>query len=99
MRSNVQGAGRMTQAEFKQAASVGSLPQRAQIAWEKLKTGRLPADVEQMFLADIKRAADTSAREAADLKSKLGTAAPSAAPAAVLSQPAPAFDFSKYPTQ
>lgn len=72
VRSNVQGAGRMTQAEFKQAASVGSLPQRAQIAWEKAKSGKLPPEIEKMFLDDIKRAADTSQQEADDLRKKLG---------------------------
>lgn len=72
VRSNVQGAGRMTQAEFRQAASTGSLPLRAQSAWEKLKTGKLPPELEQMMFADIKRSYETAQKEADDLKAQLG---------------------------
>jgi hypothetical protein len=71
VRSNVQGAGRMTQAEFKQAAATGSLPLRAQSAWQKATTGKLPPELEQMFLADIKRASDTAQQEAAELRKKV----------------------------
>lgn len=78
VRSNVQGSGRMTQAEFRQAASVGSLPQRAQIAWEKTKTGKLPPEIERMLLADIKRSAETAQQEAATLRQRVegGNASP-----------------------
>jgi hypothetical protein len=71
VRSNVQGAGRMTQAEFRQAASTGSLPLQAQSAWQKATTGKLPPELEKMFVADIKRAADTSVQEAADLRKRV----------------------------
>jgi hypothetical protein len=71
VRSNVQGAGRMTQAEFRQAASTGSLPLQAQSAWQKATTGKLPPELEKMFFADIKRAADTSAQEATDLRKRV----------------------------
>ena len=71
VRSNVQGAGRMTQAEFRQAAATGSLPLRAQSAWQKATTGKLPPELEQMFLADIKRASDTAQQEAAELRKKV----------------------------
>lgn len=91
VRSNVQGAGRMTQAEFKQAASVGSLPQRAQIAWERTKSGKLPPDIEQMLLADIKRSAETSAQEAADLRRKAQNPAGGEAP-----PPTPQQNVRKY---
>lgn len=71
VRSNVQGAGRMTQAEFRQAASTGSLPLRAQSAWERTKSGKLPPELEQMFLADMKRSAETSQGEADTLRQRL----------------------------
>lgn len=71
VRANVQGAGRMTQAEFRQAASIGSLPERAQIAWEKLKSGKLPPEMESMLLADIQRSYETSQAEADDLRKRL----------------------------
>jgi hypothetical protein len=80
VRSNVQGAGRMTQAEFRQAASIGSLPQRAQIAWERVKSGKLPPEMEQMLLGDVKRASDTANGEAADLRGRLGGPVSSQAP-------------------
>ncbi len=80
VRSNVQGAGRMTQAEFRQAAATGSLPLRAQSAWQKSTTGKLPPELEQMFLADIKRASDTAQQEAAELRKRVEQ--PGNAPAA-----------------
>ena len=76
VRSNVQGAGRMTQAEFRQAASIGSLPLRAQTAWQKTLTGKLPPEMEQMLLADVKRASDTANQEAQDLRGRIGGGAP-----------------------
>lgn len=79
VRSNVQGAGRMTQAEFKLAAATGSLPLRAQSAWERTKSGRLPPELEQMFLGDIKRSYETANQIVGDLRKNLepGNAAPS----------------------
>ena len=58
----------MTQAEFRQAASTGSLPLRAQSWYEKTKSGRLPPEMEQMMFADIKRSYETSRDEAANLQ-------------------------------
>ena len=86
VRSNVQGAGRMTQAEFKQAASTGSLPLRIQSAWEKTKSGKLPPELEQMFLADMKRSYDTAQKEADDLRKRVenpGGSAPASSDGAV----------------
>jgi hypothetical protein len=80
VRSNVQGAGRMTQAEFRQAASTGSLPLRAQSAWERTKSGKLPPELEQMFLADIKRSYETAQGEADNLRQRLGGPKSSQAP-------------------
>ena len=71
VRSNVQGAGRMTQAEFRQALSTGSLPLRAQSAWERTKSGKLPPELEKMLLADIKRSYEVSQKEADDLRKVL----------------------------
>lgn len=68
VRSNVQGAGRMTQAEFKQAANAGSFPLRIQTVIERAKTGKLPPELEQMMLADIKRSADTAQKQVNDLR-------------------------------
>lgn len=73
VRSNVQGAGRMTQAEFRLAASTGSLPLRAQSWFEKAKSGRLPPELEQMMFADIKRSYETSRDEAANLRNRIGS--------------------------
>ncbi len=73
VRSNVQGAGRMTQAEFRQAAATGSLPLRAQTAWERAKSGRLPPELEQMMFADIKRSFETATRIVGDMKAGLQT--------------------------
>ncbi|MGC2638307.1 MAG: hypothetical protein WA294_14080 [Acidobacteriaceae bacterium] len=102
VRSNVQGAGRMTQAEFRQAASVGSLPERAQIAWEKLKSGKLPTEIEQMFLADIQRSAQVARQAANDAKAQLqapAAPAPGTAPVVAPTQPpaASGFNWEKYP--
>jgi hypothetical protein len=93
VRSNVQGAGRMTQAEFRQAASTGSLPLRAQTAWEQTKSGKLPPQLEQMFLADIKRSYDTAQQTVSELKGQLQpsggapTSAPGGAPGVDQSDP------------
>jgi hypothetical protein len=102
VRANVQGAGRMTQAEFRQAASVGSLPERAQIAWEKTKSGKLPPAIEQMFLADIQRSAQVARQTASDAKAQLqGPAQPASGtppPRSGTPPPAPSgFNWSKYP--
>ena len=79
VRSNVQGAGRMTQAEFRQALSTGSLPLRAQSAWERTKSGKLPPELEKMLLADIKRSYEVSQKEADDLRKVLQPNGPSSA--------------------
>jgi hypothetical protein len=81
VRANVQGAGRMTQAEFRQAASTGSLPLRAQTAWEHTKSGKLPPELEQMMLADIKRNFETSQQEVNELRGKVAQPGVGAAPA------------------
>lgn len=93
VRSNVQGAGRMTQAEFRQAAAVGSLPQRAQIWYERTKTGKLPPSIEQMMFADIKRSYETAENEANDIRSRLGGNTPTNP----TPQPGSGFDWSKLP--
>ena len=73
VRANVTGAGRMTQAEFMQAGRIGGLPQHVQNAFTQTLTGRLPTNMEQMLLADIKRSADTSQQEADTLRKRLTT--------------------------
>lgn len=73
VRANVQGAGRMTQAEFQQAGKIGGLPQRAQNAFTLATKGKLPPQMEQMLLADIKRSAETSQQEADSLRQRLNT--------------------------
>ena len=62
----------MTQAEFKKAASIGSLPERAQNWWNLTLKGRLAPSIEQMMFADIKRAYETAQAEADDLRKRLG---------------------------
>lgn len=96
VRSNVQGAGRMTQAEFRQAGSVGSLPLRAQTWFDRTKTGRLPTELEQMLLADIRRSADTAQQEAARLRQQLQ--APSDPGAGSAGTSTPKFNFEDFPT-
>lgn len=71
VRSNVQGAGRMTQAEFKQAGGIGSVPLKAD-NWVSLATsGLLTPKLRQYMLADIKRSADTSQAQADNLRKRM----------------------------
>jgi hypothetical protein len=74
----------MTQAEFNAAANIGSLPLRAQTAFDKLKSGKLPPELEQELYADIKRGTQSKASMAANLRSNIQKGAPvsSAAPTA-----------------
>lgn len=95
VRSNVQGAGRMTQAEFKQASQLGSLPQRAQ-NWYSLSTqGKLTPEMRNMMFADIKRSYDTSQQMAGDLKRQITSPTSSQAPQAPASSVG--FDWSSLP--
>ena len=72
VKSNVQGAGRLTNTEIQQAAQAGSYSTRIKNAFAVASTGRLAAPLEQQFLSDIKRAADTAAKAAASLKAQIG---------------------------
>lgn len=87
VRSNVQGAGRMTQAEFKQAASIGSLPLKAQNWFALASTGKMTPELRQMMFADIQRSAQTAQAEAQRLRPNPTGAAPQAAPAGDQSDP------------
>jgi hypothetical protein len=71
VRTNVQGAGRMTQAEFKQAASTGSLPQKAQNWWSMAKSGLLAPEIRNMMFADIERGTKQTQLEAETLRNLL----------------------------
>jgi hypothetical protein len=73
VRSNVQGAGRMTQVEFKMAASIGSLPQRAQNWYEMATKGTLTPEIRSMMMDDIKRSYDTSRAVSDGLRKRLET--------------------------
>lgn len=68
VRSNVQGAGRMTNTEINQAGAVGSLPTKVQNMWSQATTGRLSPDIENQFISDIKRASDTAQSVATTLR-------------------------------
>lgn len=76
VRSNVQGAGRMTQAEFRQAASIGSLDQRAQNWYDLTLKGTLSPDIEKMLFADIQRSYQVSQKTADDLRHGIGAGSP-----------------------
>jgi len=71
VRSNVQGAGRMTNTEINQAASAGSFGMHIKNAWTKAATGRLAPEMEQQFLSDIKRAYETAQKQADELRKKV----------------------------
>ena len=94
--ANVQGAGPDDAGRIPAGCLIGSLPQRAQIAWQRTLTGKLPPEMEQMFLADIKRAYETSRDEAANLRKRL---APGSSQPPQTSNPSPhaAFDPNDYP--
>jgi len=71
VRSNVQGAGRMTNAEIQQAATAGSWGTRIQNYFSIASTGRLSPEIEQEFMTEIKRANDTAQSQVATLKTQL----------------------------
>lgn len=71
VRSNVQGAGRMTQAEFNQASHTGSLPQKAQNWYSIASTGKLTPEIRSMLLGDIQRSADVSKQGAESARAQL----------------------------
>lgn len=75
VRSNVQGAGRMTNTEIQQAAGAGSWGMRVKNAIEQASTGRLAPEMEQQFLSDIKRSAEVSKQTADGLRKQLDTTA------------------------
>lgn len=60
VRSNVQGAGRMTQSEFQNALSTGSFDQRIANWWSQATTGKMTPEIRQMIMTDIQRSARTS---------------------------------------
>jgi hypothetical protein len=68
VRSNVQGAGRMTNTEIQQAAKAGSLGTRAKNAIEQATTGRLAPEIETQFASEIQHAYEISQKAADDLK-------------------------------
>jgi hypothetical protein len=72
VRSNIQGAGRITNTEIQQAAKAGSYGTRIKSAFDQASTGRISPELEQQFLSDIKRSAETSQQVANDLKNQLG---------------------------
>jgi hypothetical protein len=72
VRSNIQGAGRMTNTEIQQAAKAGSLGTRAQSALQQALHGRLAPQVEQQFLNDIQRAAVNARQQAEQMRQGLG---------------------------
>lgn len=71
VRSNVQGAGRMTNTEINQTATAGSWGVRVKNAISHASTGRLAPEMEQQFLSDIKRSYENSQAEADNLKKQL----------------------------
>lgn len=60
VRSNVQGAGRMTNTEIQQAASMGSWGDKVKSWISQAQTGRLAPAVEQQMMSDIQRSARTA---------------------------------------
>jgi hypothetical protein len=72
VRSNVQGAGRMTNTEIIQAGKAGSWSVRVKNAIEQASTGRLAPELEQQFLADIRRSYEVAQEQANTLRPKPG---------------------------
>jgi hypothetical protein len=60
VRANVQGAGRMTQQEFSQAAHIGGFQQKAENWLSMASSGKLTPEIRQMLLTDIRGAAANS---------------------------------------
>lgn len=102
VRSNVQGAGRMTNTEINQAAQVGSFGQRIQNAWSQATTGKLAPEIEKQFIDDIHRAYLSSQKAADDLRSRVDdemhgkTPVSSKAPAGPSAKPANAVGTVTY---
>lgn len=71
VRSNIAGAGRMTQAEFKAAAAVGSLGQKVQNWLSMTATGRLSPEIEKMLFTDIERNTKAAQQTAEGLRKRL----------------------------
>jgi hypothetical protein len=93
VRSNVQGAGRMTQAEFKLAAVTGSLGLKAQNWWSLASTGKLTDEMRNMMFADVKRGTAAKQAEAARLRQQVQQDMnPGATPASVLPKTDSAVD-------
>lgn len=101
VRSNVQGAGRMTQAEFQQASRTGSLPQKAQNYFSLASTGKLTPEIRTMLLNDVQRSAQVSQQGAEAARNQLQTdaggkkPASSKTPSGPISAPKTADDYLK----
>lgn len=80
VRSNVQGAGRMTNTEINQTATAGSWGMRVKNAMSQASTGRLAPEMEQQFLTDIKRSYENAQAEADNLKKQLDGSTTTPAP-------------------
>lgn len=73
VKSNVKGAGRMTQTEFTQAGKAGNLEQRAQMAYNRtLGNGKIPDDMRANFIADLARNATVARTEAEGIRADAG---------------------------
>lgn len=104
VRSNVQGAGRMTNTEIGQAAQVGSFGQRIQNAWSAATTGRLSPEIEEQFIGDIKRASDNAQAMASQMRTRVereqkGLPAETTTPVSANTPPGPSggFDWNSAP--
>lgn len=71
VKSNVQGAGRMTQAEFNQAARMGSFGQKVDNWVSLASTGKMTPEVRNMILTDIKRSAAVSSNMVQNARGQL----------------------------
>lgn len=71
VRSNVQGAGRMTQQEFNQATRIGSFGQKVSNWYSMASTGKITPEIRNMLLSDIHRSAKTSQGLADDARSRV----------------------------
>ena len=73
VRSNVQGAGRMTQAEFNQAKGIGSVPLKLENWIDLATSGKISPQMREYMLADIKRSATTAQKQADSIRNRIGT--------------------------
>lgn len=71
VRANVQGAGRMTQQEFTQAARIGSFGQKVDNWYSLASSGKITPEIRQMLLSDIQRSAKTSQAAADDARTRV----------------------------